>query len=49
MKRRKAIVAGLVVGVLASAGVMAAAAGKAPVRGHARPVGPALAPDTGTG
>ncbi len=49
MKRRQAIVAGLVVGVLASAGVMAAAAGKAPVRGHARPVGPALAPDTGAG
>jgi hypothetical protein len=48
MKRRQAIVAGLVVGVLAS-GVMAAAAGKAPVRGHVRPVGPALAPDTGAG
>ncbi len=50
MKRRHAIVAGLVVGVVASAGVMAAAAGKAPVRapnGHA--VGPALAADTGAG
>ena len=49
MKRRKAIVAGLVVGVLASAGVMAAAAGKAPVRGRVRSVGPALAPDNGAG
>jgi len=49
MERRQAIVAGLVVGVLASAGVMAAAAGKAPVRGHGRPVGAALAPDSGTG
>ena len=49
MKRRQAMVAGLLVGVLASAGVMAAAAGKAPVRGHTRPVGPALAPDTGAG
>ena len=49
MKRRQAIVAGLVVGVLASAGVMAAAAGKAPVRGRVRPVDPALAPDNGAG
>jgi hypothetical protein len=49
MKRRHAIVAGLVVGVLASAGVMAAAAGKAPVRGRVRPVDPALAPDNGAG
>jgi hypothetical protein len=49
MKRRQAIVAGLVVGVLASAGVMAAAAGKAPVRGRVRSVGPALAPDNGAG
>jgi hypothetical protein len=47
MKRRQAIVAGLVVGVLASAGVMAAAAGKAPVRGRVRSVGPALALDNG--
>ena len=49
MKRRQAIVAGLVVGVVASAGVMAAAAGKAPVRGRVRPVDPALAPDNGAG
>jgi hypothetical protein len=49
MKRRHAIVAGLVVGALASAGVMATAAGKAPVRGHGRPIGPALAPDNGAG
>ena len=49
MKRRQAIVAGLVVGVLASAGVMAAAAGSTPVRGRVRPVGPALAPDNGAG
>ena len=49
MKRRQAIVAGLVVGVLASAGVMAAAAGKEPVRGRVRPVDPALAPDNGAG
>jgi hypothetical protein len=49
MERRQAIVAGLVVGVLASAGVMAAAAGKPPVRGQERPIGPALAPDNGAG
>jgi hypothetical protein len=49
MKRKQAIVAGLVVGVLASAGVMAAAAGRAPLRGNGRPVGPALAPDNGAG
>jgi len=49
MKRRQAILAGLVVGVLASAGVMAAAAGKAPVRERVRSVGPALAPDNGAG
>jgi hypothetical protein len=49
MKRRQAILAGLVVGVLASAGVMAAAAGRAPVRGNGRPIGPALAPDNGAG
>ena len=49
MKRKHAIVAGLVVGVLASAGVMAAAAGKAPVRGNGRPIAPALAPDNGAG
>lgn len=49
MKRKHAIVAGLVVGVLASAGVMAAAAGKAPVRGNGRPIAPVLAPDNGAG
>jgi hypothetical protein len=49
MKRRQAIVAGLVVGVLASAGVMAAAAGTAPTRGNGRPVGPVLASDNGAG
>ena len=49
MQRRQAIVVGLVVGVLASAGVMAAAAGKPPVRGHERPIGPGLAPDNGAG
>ena len=49
MKWRQAIVAGLVVGVLASAGVMAAAAGRAPLRGHGRPIRPALAPDSGAG
>jgi hypothetical protein len=49
MKWRQAIVAGLVVGVIASAGVMAAAAGRAPLRGHGRPIRPALAPDSGAG
>jgi len=49
MKWRQAIVAGLVVGVLASAGVMAAAAGRPPLRGHGRPIRPALAPDSGAG
>ena len=49
MERRQAIVAGLLGGVLASAGVMAAAAGSAPARGRVRPVGPALAPDNGAG
>ena len=49
MKRRRAIVAGLVVGALASAGVMAAAAGRVPVRGPGRPFSPALASDSGAG
>ena len=49
MKWKQAIVAGLVVGVLASAGVMAAAASRAPVRGDGRPIRPALAPDSGAG
>ena len=49
MKRKQAIVAGLVAGVLASVGVMAAAAGTAPERSRVRPIGPALAPDNGAG
>ncbi|MGA9160805.1 MAG: hypothetical protein WB297_08090 [Actinomycetota bacterium] len=50
MKRRHVIVAGLAAGVVASAGVMAAAARTAPVgRPGDRPIGPALAPDTGAG
>ncbi len=50
MKRRQAIVAGLVAGLMGSAGVMAAAARTAPALGPStRPVGPALAPDTGAG
>ena len=50
MKRRHAIVAGLAAGVMASAGVMAAAARTAPAPGPGnRPIGPALAPDTGAG
>jgi hypothetical protein len=50
MKRRHAIVVGLVVGVTASAGVIAAAAGKAPVRSsHGPPVGPMVRADSGPG
>jgi len=50
MKRRHAIVAGLVIGLMASAGVMAAGARTAPAPGPGnRPIGPALAPDTGAG
>ena len=49
MQGRHAIVAGLVVGVMASAGVMAAAARTAPARPGGRTIGPALAPDTGAG
>jgi hypothetical protein len=50
MKRRHAIVVGLVVGVTASAGVIAAAAGKAPVRpSQGPPVGPIVRADTGAG
>jgi hypothetical protein len=48
MKRRQAIVVGLVVGVTASAGVIAAA-GKAPVVRNAPPVGPSVLADTGAG
>lgn len=50
MKRSYAIVAGLVVGVIASIGVMAVTARTAPVpTPYGRPIGPALAPDTGAG
>src|SRR4029453_2188203 len=49
MKRRQAIVVGLVAGVMASAGVIAAA-GKAPVeQPHGAPVGPMVRADTGAG
>jgi hypothetical protein len=50
MKRRQAIVVGLVVGVTASAGVIAGAAGKVPVRSpHGPPIGPVVPADTGAG
>jgi hypothetical protein len=50
MQRRHAIVAGLTAGVMASAGVMAAAARTAPTeRPYGRPIGPAIAADTGAG
>jgi len=50
MKRRHAIVAGLAAGVMASAGVLAAAARTAPnPQPYGRPIGPAMAPDTGAG
>ena len=50
MKRRQAIVVGLVVGVTASAGVIASAAGRAPVRlPNGPPVGPVVPADTGAG
>lgn len=50
MKRRHAIVAGLAAGVMASAGVLAAAAGTAPnPQPYGRPIGPAMASDTGAG
>jgi hypothetical protein len=50
MKRRQAIVVGLVVGVTASAGVIAGAAGKVPARlPNGRPVGPVVPADTGAG
>ena len=50
MKQRHAIVAGLAAGVMASAGVLAAAARTAPnPQPYGRPIGPAMAPDTGAG
>ena len=50
MKRRQAIVVGLVVGVTASAGVIAGAAGRAPARlPNGRSVGPVVPADTGAG
>ena len=50
MKRTQAIVVGLVVGVTASVGVIAGAAGKAPARlPNGRPVGPVVPADTGAG
>ena len=50
MKRRQAIVVGLVVGVTASVGVIAGAAGRAPARlPNGRSVGPMVPADTGAG
>ena len=50
MKRRQAIVVGLVVGVTASAGVIASAAGREPVRlPNGPPIGPVVPADTGAG
>jgi len=50
MKRRHAIVAGLAAGVMVSAGVLAAAARTAPnLQPYGRPIGPAMASDTGAG
>jgi hypothetical protein len=50
MKRRRAIVAGLVIGLMASAGVLAATARTAPnPQPYGRPIGPAMASDTGAG
>ena len=50
MKPRQAIVVGLVVGVTASAGVIAGAAGRAPARlPNGRSVGPMVPADTGAG
>jgi hypothetical protein len=50
MKRRHAIVAGLAAGVMASAGVLAAGARPAPnPQPYGRPIGPAMASDTGAG
>ncbi|HET9249610.1 MAG TPA: hypothetical protein VFP13_06680, partial [Actinomycetota bacterium] len=50
MRSRPTIVAGIVVGVLASAGVMASAGGTTPALTPERPpIGPSLSPDTGAG
>jgi len=50
MNRRHAIVAGLAAGVMASAGVLAAAGRTAPnPQAYGRPIGPAMASDTGAG
>jgi len=50
MKRRHAIVAGLAAGMMASAGVLAAAARTAPnPQPYGGPIGPAMASDTGAG
>jgi len=50
MKRRHAIVAGLVAAVMTSVGVLTAAARTAPdQQPYGRPIGPAMAPDTGAG
>ena len=50
MKRRQAIVVGLVVGVTASVGVIAGAAGRAPARlPNGRSIGPMVPADTGAG
>jgi len=50
MKRRHAILAGLVAAVMTSMGVLAAAARTAPdQQPYGRPIGPAMAPDTGAG
>jgi len=50
MKRRQAIVVGLVVGVTASVGLIAGAAGRAPARlPNGRSVGPMVPADTGAG
>jgi hypothetical protein len=49
MKRRHAIVAGLAAGVMASAGVLAAAQTTPNPQPYGRPIGPAMASDTGAG
>ena len=49
MKRRHAIVAGLAAGVMASAGVLAAARPAPNPQPYGRPIGPAMASDTGAG
>lgn len=50
MKTRSAMVSGLMIGVLASVGLLASAARTAPAaRPYGPPIGPALTPDTGAG